>query len=106
MPRQGVDVYLNFLVAATFLNLDIVVQKLEELNSLAFESQHQAIKMAEPVVRTNSKAAMDDEAILASMGYKQELRRDWGLAHNFGISFSIIVSFPHLSIYFSIKITC
>jgi hypothetical protein len=29
---------------------------------------------------------------LAEFGYKQELRRDWGLMHNFGISFSIIVS--------------
>jgi hypothetical protein len=32
-----------------------------------------------------------DEGILAEFGYKQELRRDWGLLHNFGISFSIIV---------------
>lgn len=31
-----------------------------------------------------------DEEILAEFGYKQELRRDWGLMHNFGISFSII----------------
>lgn len=29
---------------------------------------------------------------LEDFGYKQELRRDWGLLHNFGISFSIIVS--------------
>lgn len=34
-----------------------------------------------------------DEGILAEFGYKQELRRDWGLMHNFGISFSIIVSY-------------
>lgn len=33
-----------------------------------------------------------DEEELAEFGYKQELRRDWGLMHNFGISFSIIVS--------------
>jgi hypothetical protein len=32
-----------------------------------------------------------DEDVLAEFGYKQELRRDWGLMHNFGISFSIIV---------------
>ena len=25
-----------------------------------------------------------DESQLAEMGYKQELRRDWGLIHNFG----------------------
>jgi hypothetical protein len=33
-----------------------------------------------------------DEDRLAQFGYKQELKRDWGLAHNFGVSFSIIVS--------------
>lgn len=34
-----------------------------------------------------------DEEELAEFGYKQELKRDWGLTHNFGISFSIIVRF-------------
>lgn len=38
-----------------------------------------------------------DENRLAQFGYKQELRRDWGLAHNFGVSFSIIVSLAALS---------
>lgn len=33
-----------------------------------------------------------DEDRLAELGYKQELRRDWSLLHNFGVSFSIIVS--------------
>lgn len=32
-----------------------------------------------------------DENRLAQFGYKQELKRDWGLTHNFGVSFSIIV---------------
>lgn len=32
-----------------------------------------------------------DEEELGQFGYKQELKRDWGLMHNFGISFSIIV---------------
>lgn len=31
-----------------------------------------------------------DEGTLAELGYKQELKRDWGLIHNFGVSFSII----------------
>ncbi|KAH9208777.1 amino acid/polyamine transporter I [Leptodontidium sp. 2 PMI_412] len=57
--------------------------------------------MAEPVVRTNSKAGMDDEAVLAALGYKQELRRDWGLAHNFGISFSIISVITGITTLFS-----
>jgi hypothetical protein len=35
---------------------------------------------------------VQDEARLAELGYKQELRRDWTLMHNFGVSFSIIVS--------------
>lgn len=33
-----------------------------------------------------------DESELANFGFKQELRRDWSLLHNFGVSFSIIVS--------------
>lgn len=32
-----------------------------------------------------------DEDRLAELGYKQELRRDWSMLHNFGVSFSIIV---------------
>ena len=32
-----------------------------------------------------------DETRLAELGYKQELKRDWSLMHNFGVSFSIIV---------------
>lgn len=31
-----------------------------------------------------------DEETLGELGYKQELNRDWGLLHNFGVSFSII----------------
>lgn len=31
-----------------------------------------------------------DEGTLAEQGYKQELKRDWGVLHNFGVSFSII----------------
>ncbi|KAK0103846.1 hypothetical protein ONS96_004955 [Cadophora gregata f. sp. sojae] len=56
---------------------------------------------SEPVVRTNSKSGLDDEAVLASLGYKQELRRDWGLAHNFGISFSIISVITGITTLFS-----
>lgn len=41
--------------------------------------------------RTSDAVEEADEGILAEFGYKQELRRDWGLMHNFGISFSIIV---------------
>ncbi|MCJ1313203.1 hypothetical protein MMC25_006880 [Agyrium rufum] len=33
---------------------------------------------------------VQDESTLADWGYKQELKRDWSLLHNFGISFSII----------------
>lgn len=44
--------------------------------------------------RRQSTVEERDEEELAEFGYKQELRRDWGLMHNFGISFSIIVSFP------------
>lgn len=44
----------------------------------------------ERVVSRRSNRGTDEEE-LAEFGYKQELRRDWGLLHNFGISFSIIV---------------
>lgn len=48
--------------------------------------------MAEPAVeRRYSSSDERDETRLAQFGYKQELRRDWGLAHNFGVSFAIIV---------------
>jgi len=49
-----------------------------------------------PVERRASRLSTvdaQDEEVLAQLGYKQELRRDWGLMHNFGISFSIIVCF-------------
>jgi len=46
-------------------------------------------------VKRRALSAVDDqdESRLAQFGYKQELRRDWGLAHNFGVSFSIIVRY-------------
>jgi hypothetical protein len=50
--------------------------------------------MAEPeptLERHVSTVEERDEEELGHFGYKQELRRDWGLAHNFGISFSIIL---------------
>ena len=49
--------------------------------------------MEEPTVerRTSNPGEDKDESRLAQFGYKQELKRDWGLAHNFGVSFSIIV---------------
>lgn len=39
-----------------------------------------------------SAKQIQDEGKLAELGYKQELNRDWSLLHNFGVSFSIIVS--------------
>jgi len=45
------------------------------------------------MTKENNAADIDqrDEAELGEYGYAQELKRDWGLMHNFGISFSIIV---------------
>lgn len=39
-----------------------------------------------------TQVKVQDENRLAQLGYKQELRRDWSMLHNFGVSFSIIVS--------------
>ena len=41
--------------------------------------------MAEPTAME-----VKDETRLAELGYKQELKRDWSVLHNFGVSFSII----------------
>jgi len=53
--------------------------------------------MADPTSSKDAHIAVDavmdgdtDEAELARMGYKQELKRDLGLVQNFGVSFSII----------------
>lgn len=49
----------------------------------------------------DSTNKVQDEDRLAEMGYKQELKRDWSMLHNFGVSFSIIVGhtdFPLLII--------
>jgi amino acid transporter len=54
---------------------------------------------AEPSAGNAVQAA--DEDRLAQFGYKQELKRDWGLAHNFGVSFSIISVITGLTTLFS-----
>jgi len=48
-------------------------------------------KMNADIERRHSTVEEKDAEELAEFGYKQELKRDWGLMHNFGISFSIIV---------------
>lgn len=49
--------------------------------------------MEHPGRRPSAQAVeLDDEHRLANLGYKQELTRDWSVMHNFGVSFSIIVS--------------
>jgi hypothetical protein len=53
--------------------------------------------MAEQRRASEADIEQMDEEELAHFGYKQELLRDWGLLHNFGISFSIIVSPTSLS---------
>jgi hypothetical protein len=56
------------------------------------EPGHLIERRASRVSRGSGTIEEADEGALAEFGYKQELRRDWGLMHNFGISFSIIVS--------------
>ncbi|KAK0721158.1 amino acid/polyamine transporter I [Lasiosphaeris hirsuta] len=52
--------------------------------------------------RRNSNSDEErDENRLAQFGYKQELKRDWGLAHNFGVSFSIISVITGITTLFS-----
>lgn len=73
------------LISAKFKFCDLLAQK------------YATMADSEPVVeRTISRAEVKDEEVLAEFGYKQELKRDWGLTHNFGISFSIIVRILYL----------
>lgn len=46
----------------------------------------------EDEIQRRSSIRVGDEDRLAELGYKQELTRNWSLLHNFGVSFSIIVS--------------
>lgn len=46
-----------------------------------------------------------DEGRLAELGYKQELQRDWGLIHNFGVSFSIISVITGITTLFEYGLT-
>ena len=56
--------------------------------------------MEHPVHRPDAQEIeLDDEHRLADLGYKQELTRDWSVMHNFGVSFSIIVSLPLSPLY-------
>jgi hypothetical protein len=40
--------------------------------------------------RRGSRHTFDEEQRLAELGYRQDLKREWSMLHNFGISFSII----------------
>ncbi len=60
--------------------------------------------MGQDVARPAVSGDAKDENRLAQFGYKQELHRDWGLAHNFGISFSIIVRLFSLSLSLSPRV--
>ncbi|RDL38936.1 Uncharacterized protein BP5553_03276 [Venustampulla echinocandica] len=55
--------------------------------------------------RRHSTVNENDEEVLAEFGYKQELRRDWGLMHNFGISFSIISVITGITTLFQYGLT-
>jgi amino acid transporter len=51
--------------------------------------------------RKGSVTSIQDEHRLAELGYKQELKRDWSLIHNFGVSFSIISVVTGITTLFS-----
>jgi hypothetical protein len=54
------------------------------------------------MVKDVHEIELEDEHRLADLGYKQELAREWSVVHNFGVSFSIIVS--RFLLYFVISI--
>ncbi|KAF3923182.1 hypothetical protein ABW20_dc0109256 [Dactylellina cionopaga] len=50
------------------------------------------------------KAAADEDR-LAELGYKQDLKREWSLIHNFGVSFSIISIITGITTLFQYGLT-
>lgn len=48
-----------------------------------------------------TRSMSKDEGRLRELGYKQELKRDWSLMHNFGVSFSIISVITGITTLFS-----
>lgn len=50
---------------------------------------------------TATRSMSKDEGRLRELGYKQELKRDWSLIHNFGVSFSIISVITGITTLFS-----
>lgn len=61
--------------------------------------------MAEPTTVTATTIADKDEGILAELGYRQELKREWSLIHNFGVSFSIISVITGITTLFEYGLT-
>ena len=56
--------------------------------TMSTSSDMKNMPVEENQMLTNVRAR--DEDRLAQLGYKQELKRNWSLLHNFGVSFSII----------------
>ncbi|KAF3939037.1 hypothetical protein ABW19_dt0206955 [Dactylella cylindrospora] len=52
-----------------------------------------------------SDKTISDETRLAELGYKQDLRREWSLVHNFGVSFSIISVITGITTLFQYGLT-
>ncbi|KAK5051982.1 hypothetical protein LTR84_002786 [Exophiala bonariae] len=50
---------------------------------------------------TATRSMSKDEGRLRELGYKQELKRDWSMIHNFGVSFSIISVITGITTLFS-----
>lgn len=54
---------------------------------------------------TAARSMSRDEGRLRELGYKQELKRDWSLIHNFGVSFSIISVITGITTLFQYGLT-
>ncbi|KAK7892381.1 polyamine transporter tpo5 [Exophiala xenobiotica] len=54
---------------------------------------------------TATRSMSKDEGRLRELGYKQELKRDWSLMHNFGVSFSIISVITGITTLFEYGLT-
>ncbi|CAI6336542.1 unnamed protein product [Periconia digitata] len=71
-----------------------------EKSTDANDVEHQASVASATVVAAAAEAGLaseDDAAVLAKLGYKQELRRNFGIMEVFGIAFSIMGLLPSIA---------
>lgn len=98
-PRTRVIVYL----VRSYRRLYLASSR---LLSLFASLRDRSSNMADTENTGNATRSMSkDEGRLRELGYKQELKRDWSMMHNFGVSFSIISVITGITTLFEYGLT-